>query len=394
NTGFISGIPRASGNFTARATVSNAIGSAIPVSSPLKVLPLVAAASGQYVAQVAPSQPLNNNLGGRLDVILTDNSAYTAALQLAGETFRAVGAFNLNAVSSDYGAGVYESIITFNRPNRKAIRALLFIYTSSGELEGFVSDQVNSTKLYGYRHSWDAKFRSGPFIDYPFAAATGSYKTSLRFNVGLEPEAARIGQTDTPEGGGYLALTMTNGGVATLAGRLADGTSVTSGTLVSLSAQLYVFQAINLNTSSLGGFISLATPLSGDLRWTKGRQPISERIYQPGFSPTTLKAFGSIYFAPAVNTNALQVSEIDKNARINFTRGGLTSTDPNLSIRVSPKNAVTYPTTNPAKVALTINPSTGLICHPIWPCQHERHLHHQSAEFSECRHRQQCHLEC
>lgn len=366
NTGLITGIPRATGNFTVRATVSNAVGSAAAVTSALKVAPLVAAASGAYVARVAPSQPLNLNLGGRLDIALNDNSTYTASLQLGGETFRSAGTFNLNSVNSNYSSGIYESSITFNRPNRSPIKALLLSSTATGRLEGVINDGVNTASIIGYRHIWSSQFRSGPppFNSMPFAYAVGSYKASVTLNVALEPEAARLGQTDTPEGSGYLALTVTNDGTATAVGRLSDGTPITASTLISASSEMYLFQPLNLGTSSLGGFMRLSSlnysQLSSDLRWVKGRQPLAERIYQPGFSPTILGAYGARYTAPA-DKNVLKISDIERNALIRFSRGGLTPADPSLSVKLGQTGGVIYPAVNPSKVSLTLSPNTGLI---------------------------------
>jgi cyclophilin family peptidyl-prolyl cis-trans isomerase len=370
NTGLITGIPRATGNFKVRVTVNNAVGSAAAATSTLKVAPLVATASGAYVARVAPSQPLNLNLGGRLDIALTDNSAYTATLQLGGETFRSAGSFNLNSVNSNYSSGIYESFITFNRANRSPIQALLLISTSTdtvaGRIEGILSDGTNTAGVIGYRHIWSSLFRSGPppFNSMPFAATVGSYKGSVTLNVALEPEAARLGQTDTPEGSGYLALTLTNGGTATAVGRLSDGTPVTFSTLISASAEMYLFQPLNLGTSSLGGFMRLSSlnysQLSSDLRWVRGRQPLVERIYQPGFSPTLLSAYGALYIAPG-DKNVLKISDIEKNALIKFSRGGLAPADPSLSVKLGQTGGVVYPAANPSKVSLILSPNTGLI---------------------------------
>jgi cyclophilin family peptidyl-prolyl cis-trans isomerase len=362
NTGIISGTPRSTGIFTTRLSVSNVIGSAL-ATSVLKVSPLESATSGSYVASISPSQPLNLNLGGRLDVTLSDNSTYTASLQLGGETLRSAGALNLTLINNTL---TYTSIVEFPRPNRKTVQATLILQPSSTLLQGSISDGTSTATISGYRHAWSSQYRSGPppFIGMPFAFAVGSFKGAVTLNVALEPEAARLGQSDTPEGSGYLALTVTNSGTATAAGRLSDGTPITASTLISSSAEMYFFQALNLGTSSLGGFMELSTvnysKLSSDLRWLKGRQPILDRIYQPGFSPTILSAYGARYTAPA-DRNVLKISDIDKNVLIKFSRGGLTSVDPSLSVKLGQAGGVVYPAANPSKVSLTLSPNTGLI---------------------------------
>lgn len=363
NTGIIAGTPRATGIFSVKATVSNAVGTVISTASTLKVSPLEVATSGSYVAAISPSQPLNFNLGGRLDMTLTDDSAFTASLQLGGETLRSAGALNLTLINNTL---TYASIVSFPRPNRKTVQATLILQPSSTFLQGSISDGTSTATISGYRHAWSSQFRSGPppFIGMPFAFAVGSFKGSVTFNVALEAEVARLGQTDTPEGSGYLALTVTNGGTATAAGRLSDGTPITASTLISSSAEMYLFQALNLGTSSLGGFMELSTvnysQLSSNLRWMKGRQPLAERVYQPGFNPTLLSAYGARYLAPT-DKNVLKISDIEKNVLMKFSRGGLTPADPSLSIKMRQTGGVVYPATNPAKVSLTLSPNTGLI---------------------------------
>jgi cyclophilin family peptidyl-prolyl cis-trans isomerase len=370
NTGIISGTPRAIGNFNVRLTVSNVIGSAAPVTSILRVSPLLGATAGSYVARVTPSQAINLNLGGRLNLTLTDNSAFTATLQLAGETFRAGGVMTLLSVNNSL---TYGSVISFPRPNRRAIEARLLIRASSTVLDGSINDGTSFASLRGYRSAWTAQFRSGPapFNSIPFAFAVDRFKFSVLFNVALDPETTRLQQIDTPEGSGFLALKVTNDGTATMSGRLADGTTVTASSLTSGASEMYLFQMLNSNTASLGGFLNLNTPISndnlepsgilgGDLRWIKGRQPLKEKSYQPGFSPTILSAHGSRYIVEK-NISALRVSDIERNAKITFTRAGIPSIDPNLSLKISPTDRVTFPSPNLSKVSLTINPTTGLI---------------------------------
>jgi len=100
--------------------------------------------------------------------------------------------------------------------------------------------------------------------------------------------------------------------------------------------------------------------LSSDLRWVKGRQPLAERTYQPGFNPTLLSAYGARYTAPT-DKNVLKISDIEKNVLIKFSRGGLTPADPSLSVKLGQTGGVVYPTANPSKVSLTLSPNTGLI---------------------------------
>lgn len=363
NTGFISGIPRATGNFSVKASVSNAVGSA-SATSPLKVSPMEATTSGTYVASIAPSQSLNSNLGGRLDITLTDNSAFTATLQLAGETLRSAGVLNINSIT---GGVTYAGIVNFPRPNRKTIQATLFlqptsIYSAQSILQGSINDGTSTAAISGYRHAWSAQFKSGPppFISMPFARAVGSLKSSVRFNAAIEPEVTRLGQADTPEGSGYMALTVTNSGTASMVGRLADGTPLTGSTLAGSAAQFYLFQSLNSNTSSIAGFIALSSSLSGDLRWIKGRQPIKERIYQPGFAPTILKAVGGLYF-PETNINIFNTSDIENNLFAFFKSGelGSSSIQPSIPFRLTATNQVIRPILNPAKTTISFNPKTG-----------------------------------
>jgi cyclophilin family peptidyl-prolyl cis-trans isomerase len=369
-TGRITGTAESVGVFSIKATASNPSGSSSTVTGAIRVLPMIQGSTGSFVAAVAASQVLNLNHGGRLSLTVSDASSFSANLQMGGETFRSAGSLRYVGTNTSTGYPVYRSIISFPRLKRTPLSLDLYVTSVSGDVQGVVSDGSASANVSGYRLIWNYQFNAGPvtgatlFLDQP-----PTVKFSYRLNVALDSELDR---TDTPQGSGYVALTVDNNGQATMAGRLADDTPITASTFISPDRIMTWFQMLNNNKASLGGYLFLGTQSTssstsfvfkpertvGSLRWFKEAQPATERRYQSGFLPTQLSVLGTPYIAVGTNQTVWGIADSPGNLKIDFSSGGLVSAL-GVTGRLNFDNSVTPPSTNPANVALKFTPSTG-----------------------------------
>ncbi len=371
-TGRITGIPEAVGLFTIRATATNPSGSSSTMTGTLRVLPLIEGSTGSFVAAVTPSLALNLNHGGRLSLTVSDTSSFSASLQMGAETFKSAGTLRYVGTDNTSGYPVYRSIISFPRLKRTALNLDLFVISVSGDVSGVISDGTSTANIAGYRLVWSHQFNPGPvtgsalLVDQP-----PTVKFAYRLNVALDPE---VGRSDIPQGSGFAALTVDNSGMATLAGRLADDTPITASTVISSEGLMSWFQMLNTNKASFGGYLILDSirysnssststrpeRVIGNPRWYKEAQPITEKRYQSGFSPTLLRAQGTPYVAPGTNQTVWGIADAPNNLKIDFSSGGLSSAL-STTARLNVDNSVTLPPApgNPNKVSLNITPSTG-----------------------------------
>jgi hypothetical protein len=371
-TGRITGTAEVVGIFTIKATATNPSGSSSTTIGSIRVLPMIEGSTGNFVAEVTPSQVLNLNHGGRLSLTVSDTSTYSANLQMGAEVLKSAGVLRYVGNSTTTGSPVYRSVISFPRLKRTPLNLELFITAGSGALVGQISDGSATANVSGYRLVWNYQFNPGPvtgaadYVDQP-----PTVKFSYRLNVALDPEA---GRTNTPQGSGYVALTIDNSGVATMVGRLADDTPVTASTFISSDRLMSWFQMLNSNKASLGGYLSLGIQndsksssfaykperVIGSIRWFKDVQPTTEKRYQTGFAPTQLRVLGTPYVAPGTNQTVWGIADAPNNLKIDFSSGGLSSAL-STTAKLNFDNSVTpLPAPgNPSKVSLKITPSTG-----------------------------------
>jgi cyclophilin family peptidyl-prolyl cis-trans isomerase len=365
-TGRITGRPTKAGTFTLRATATNPMGTSDAVTGTITIGPMLGYGTGAFVGSVAPSPTLNKDKGGRLDLLVTDDSAYSAVLQMGAETLRAAGSV-VFAVGSNGGI-TYNSVVSFPRTGGRPPLLLGFtVDPSNGNFAGIITDGTAGINVSGYRLFWDATRRPGPSgqgIIYNSGPITFSYSC----NVALDLDTPHVGQASIPQGTGYMALTVSSAGRATITGRLADNTLLTASTLISSERQMLFFQMLNSNTASFSGILGmdvisgLGQPVrvQGNIRWIKDAQTsTAERNYKAGFPAVTLKALGTSYFAPGTNKIVLGIPDLANNLTIDFSEGGLGTANPDITVTLPGTNKAVFPPTNSSKVSLTIFPATG-----------------------------------
>jgi hypothetical protein len=354
-TGVISGRPTATklGGYAVSFTAINAKGTSLPVNASLMVVGIDSRALGTF-AGPAPRSPLNNNLGGRLDLTTTSTGTFSGSVTLGT---RAKIAFT-NQLLLVSGAG--DQVLTGRIPgitmaDKTPLAALV---------EVFVADQTarltlthpNGTQLVipAWRNPWS---KTAPATSY-----TTSY--SLRLDAGQRGAAS-------PDGYGFASFSIGADGIVKLTGKLPDGNAITAGGFVGSRGQVLVFQTLYKNAGSLVGQfdITRASPvntnsLAGALTWSK---PLvaTDTLYKNGFSPISVNVEGSAYVRPAAGQRLLGLPASNSNAVLNFRLGGLSESWSQLITIANPSatgltNTATVPPTAVNSLKMTrLDAATG-----------------------------------
>lgn len=359
STGRIYGRPTKRGVYSFKATASNIAGKSSAVTGSITIMPLPAATIGSLVATVSASPRINANKGGRLDLTVTDTGSYTVKLLLGSETFRASGTLGLGSGLFDVVSQSYQSRITIPRKKRTALQLAIQINADAGYVSGLLSDGVETVSINGIRKFWVKPWNPSPYGE-------------LKFNLGLNLKGDDVGKSSVPQGNGYLQMTLKTSGSASFAGRLADGTAVTGSSILGPSGEALMFQMLYSKKGSFLAFVDvgdrfLSSPdgsrlrVDGEARWIKDVQPATTRSYQSGIPETFLQILGANYEKPGTNKIVMGLPNVVANARLDFSEGGLseTTTNPNVSFRITTAHKVTTFGTNPGKTALSITSSSG-----------------------------------
>jgi hypothetical protein len=365
-TGVISGRPTKGGIYTITVRASNPTGTSPAVTGTLRIQPAESAGAGTYVAIVNPAPGINDSKGGRLNLTITDNTLWTASLQLGKETYKLKG--NITATNSNVAGAssvVYAGAAGFTDKARKPLLLYFEVNISNGDITGLVTSETESVDVNGYRHVWHPG-RYGCFF-------TGLY------NIGLTHPVDQPDQPNVPQGDGYMTLSVPISGIGTMAGRLPDGTTITSSAPVGRAGQGILFQMLYKNTGSLLARMGISSgrntnaadatigfyACNGSARWIKGTQPASERNYKQGFDATFLNLRGWVYQPPNASVTPIVMGLPDRsgNVSLDFQQGGLATAGPNpdLTFKINTANQADFTNVaNPAKVTFKVTPSTGV----------------------------------
>jgi hypothetical protein len=182
-----------------------------------------------------------------------------------------------------------------------------------------------------------------------------------------------VGVAGIPQGHGYAYFNVGATGAATGVIRLGDGTQIPMSATLRSNGGLVLFTPLYSGTGSILGTLNLAmgSPVlvqTAGLDWVKLSQSVFTRSYREGFGPLPLKAAGARYTAPTGSTilmNLVPSADNVANAALEFAHGG--APDPasrlNVQVRYSAPALLDpqTPLSNPGKVTLAVNPTTGLI---------------------------------
>lgn len=410
-TGQLGGKPNAPGAYTLKITATNAAGSSAQQIVTLSVAALPEAAVGTFnglvdrdatlsaPAATPPNMKLQGHGGNFYNLVITSGGAFTGTLNLEDKAYPMPPGSRLDAaVGADPTASV--TLIRGKAGDAIADLSLTFsIGKDTGRLTGTISDGLPGSSpipVYAVRNPWKTTATSlSPAR--PATALAGKYTAVLL----LEPDL-RGGAThpEIPQGHGFLTLTLTNAGIATWGGKLADGASVTGGATlgsegeIPLHLMLYT-PAAPATAGSVHGWtlaskdsstiaLNAGLPLlDGQISWGKLPQSSTSatRSYKSGFPIHHLIVAGGLYNPPPAKSPVLGLTDPGlggSNAKLSFNEGGLGASalaaggSPAGSpagvldqlLRITTANSTLVPTgllNNPGVVTLTLSASSGVI---------------------------------
>ncbi len=345
-TGEISGIPVVSGVYNVQVKATNAAGVVELISFPLVVKALPSNHVGTFGGLIA-RDPVNHDLGGMLTVTTTSTGGYTiklvgtSASGAAAASYASTGFMLASAPQISVTIGGHLLALTFN--------------ATTGEMTG----SHGTATVQGWRSAWN-------ILANPADKLAGYYSMAVDLADLADDNVASI-----PQGTGFATFSVSLGGSLILVGKTADGEAITTASFLAANGDFWAHTALYKSLGSIQGPLNLSedaaglfagNTISGSMTWYKPTN--TSRAYKDTFGPINLKAEGG-YLAPASTGSIVLGLPETGNVQLSFTDGGLASsvTNPDISFTYTSDNKVLLPlpVANPAKVAVTINPNTGVV---------------------------------
>lgn len=363
STGEITGIPEESRSapYQVFITAANAVDDHT-IETSIRIHGL-GGKTGVFTAPLVRSAAFNQNLGGRIDLVVTANGSFSGTLTLGTlkHSFKArleAGVSNLAEASARFDVA---------RGKDPAVRVNLRL-TDSGILDGSLTLGLNSLLFSGWQVPWTKAAPATAWVGT--GAPIGCYNFSLTM-----PSGPAIADADSPQGTGFgTFIVARDTGAATITGRLPDDTTYTASSAVGALGQMVVFTPLYAapGLGSLQGELDIdpaAVPddntLDGLISWWRPSfaPAAKQRLDADGFeAPVTLTADGSRYVTPVSPNLVLGLTEVGLNSAVlSFLQGGINASPPvpDISFTLGKGNVVTYPATRARATTLSFNASKG-----------------------------------
>lgn len=351
-TGQITGLPDVSGVYNVQVRATNAAGGSALVTAPLTVKALPRNMVGAFGGLVGREPNVNRNLGGQFSLVVTVNGGYT--LKYTGALPSTTVPLGASATSSATGR------LAANAPQVSTTLGGVPVTLTLDAANGNIRGNLGAAEITGWRQVWHAT--ALPAEDW-----AGYYSVALDLSRPADQSNAAL-----PQGTGFLTFTITNAGVATLAGKTADGEAVTASSFLGGAGDFWVVALLNKKLGTLHGPMQLAPDVSsafaenragGALTWLRPATPT--HLYAAGFGPLPLAAAGR-YLAPSAKGGPVLGLPQTGAVQMLFMDGGVgfSSTKPDTTFTYTDDNKVVMPAdllTNPAKVVTTLGTATGAL---------------------------------
>lgn len=373
-TGLITGKPTQAGLFRLWVSVRNLNGTyAFPFN--LLVQALNGQALGSFVGTVA-RHPLNNQLGGRLEITTTSRGTYSGRVILGTTTHRISGDL-ASVISPAAGAtqgGNASFSIEIPRAGQTSMQLEVLLNATNNLATGTLREVIvpapasppAPAEVGGWRNVWSSTVKP----------TTRLGRHTFRLTV---PD----GVASIPKGFGFGSLNVSTSGAASITGTLADGTPFTSSAALGPKGDSLLWNLLYGNGGSILGNLQIrqavngselpSHPVNGSASWRKPAIP-TDRPYPGGFGLAPANSFvmsvtGGRYVAPAKGKLILGLPDVVAPAadliRLSFAEGGITNPASVLnlpSIEVRPSAIITMPPLgagNPAGATLKVDAATG-----------------------------------
>lgn len=346
--GVISGIPNVGGNFALTIKATNAAGTTTVPNVPLVIQSLPTGATGTFSAIVGRSNIAA--LGGTLTLTIAPAGTYTGTLKLHTLSYKLKGRM----------VGVLNSPPSFTlsipRTTGGALTLALVFSPGTEDFIGTITDiAANEAAVTGGKHVWTKLRTAANFVG--------------RYNATHALPAPQLLLESNPHGIGYTQLNVTGTGTVTITGKLGDGIPITGSATLWPDGRLPTHFLLYANKGSFTGLhqVVLGTgptylnnTITGVLSWNKtGPSGTTDRTYAAGFDAPVLNTTGNKWLtaAPVLGLSTARTTfadgEIDAAAQFAAL---------NQVFTISTANKAIFPdaTTNPTRLALTLNSATGL----------------------------------
>ncbi len=328
---------------------SNAVGSD-EITPELTIKPLALGTAGTWTGMVNRESAVNLDLGGRVDLTVLSNGAFTGKLINGTQTHSFSNGLLVAAVGSTISTG--QVVIKRTGNPKPADLTLSFTIDGATSLSTLldVSDGAHTASGQMWRNVT------------PNPVLVNQLHT-IGFDLSV-PDTAR------PQGTSYASFTVAVSGKLTLAGKLADGVSLATAGHVGPNGEVLVHQMSSTLDTIIG--VIKSTPgvaadfsddvVSGSPSWSRKAQGATQRVYKNGFGATNLTAYGSRYLKPLATETVMGLAYTAGvtvfNARLTFTDGDFAGTAPDVDVLVKPGGAATVVGAKPRLTSLSIKPAT------------------------------------
>lgn len=336
-TGEIRGRPTVTGAFQVQLRARNRSGVSAPLIVPLIVRAYPAQWVGSYSAFSRRDLTANQQLGSRLDLVTTPGGSYSLRLTTGKKVIRTSGHLSASAPHLTQTLGGQILSLTLG--------------------ESSVSGSHGAAEVTGWKLAWHRTAR-------PANSRVGYY--SLAMDLADESDD---GVASVPQGSGFATATVSDAGVATVTGWMADGQKFTSSQALGDAGEMVFYAALDAGKGSAIGTWAISADasgsfldnrLTGDLTWLKPRS--AARAYGAGFGPIALAVDGAYLAASARGGRVLGLPESGA-VGLRFTDGGLadSDTDPDLELVFSDDAKIQLPAENAAQVRVKLSPASGAL---------------------------------
>ena len=332
----------------------------------------------------------SNSTEGFFTATLQNTGAFSGKLTIDGLVLNVAGSFDHNG-DARFGTARTTTLVV-PRTNKPSLVVSLHLNTAENQTNIAVDDKIigtvtatdfKRTVVTGVSNvDSDRAFYNGTTVLVPGVYLAAANANGV-FNSVL-PAKAVIDQTsgfdakDYPQGDGIATVTITKGGVVTVAGTLADNTAVTaSSTLSEIGAthasRFPLFATLYTAKGFLSGFVQLdSTQADSDmsavnLQWLRPFQGTSH--YYPYGWPEVIKVdlLGAKYVAGTTQSSLkatgganVQPPDADGNAKLTLSDGQLTESLEKFA-NVSTADVVTKVPVNDPTFTLAITRASGAI---------------------------------
>jgi len=349
-TARILGAPTKSGRYTLIITAFNSVGSSTPVTVIWDVQGLPAGIIGTFHGLVDRHDLYNGGFGGAVTLTTTSTGSYTGTVTRGVHRHTFTGRLNASSTNGILPTG--HTLLTRRAPYGPL--TFRFALAATGGLDGTLTDLAlvpeNNVRVTGLRAAYS--------ITAPATSLVG------RWNTAYELPAPLLGSSTYPQGAAWGSQTVTATGLATLAGRLADGTAFTCSAGLSATGSAPMHLMLYGNFGSIQGWQtlnSITRASSAALTWMKS-PGTATHSYASGFPVHDLLGSGASYTVPAIGEMLFGITSAANNASLTFTQGGLAQ--PFVQrFTLGANNVLFFPTgsANPHQIQFTLALTTGIL---------------------------------